>query len=284
MLVAHAPVFFERLCYQLFQPRRNIWIQSHRRHRRFFKDGVEDDGGGVSAEGKRARCHFIQHRSEAEEVAACIELFAASLLGRHVGHCSQSHAGTREIFLVYRRFGATSHERAWPAGTAKRLLCQPEIKNLGVAALGDEYVRRFDVAVDDAFFVRCVERVSHFYAQLQQQIHRQRLAPDTMLERLPFEMLHHNEVPAVLLPDLVNRADVRMIQRGSGARLPLKSLQRIGIARQFLGQKLQGDVAAEARVLSLVDDSHSAATEFLDDFVVGNDLAGQNLCVRHVAG
>ena len=152
-----------------------------------------------------------------------------------------------------------------------------------MAALGDEYVRRFDVAMDDAFFVRCVERVSHFDAQLQQQIHRQRLAPDTMLERLPLEMLHHNEVPAILLPDLVNRADVRVIQRRRGACFPLKSLQRIWIARQFLGQELQGDVAAEARVLSLVDDSHSAATEFLDDFVVGNDLAGQNLCVRHAA-
>jgi hypothetical protein len=153
-----------------------------------------------------------------------------------------------------------------------------------VSALGDENIRRFDVAVDDTLFVCCVERVSHLYAQLQQQIHRQRLAPDTMFERLPFEMLHHDEEPAVLLPDLMNRADVRVIQRRRGACLSLKSLQRIGIARQFLGQKLQGDVAAEARVLSFVDDSHSAATESLDDFVVGNDLAGQNLCVRHAAG
>ena len=169
-------------------------------------------------------------------------------------------------------------------GPRSRLLRQPEIKNLGVPALRDEYVRRFDVAMDDAFFVRCVERVSHLDAQLQQQIHRQRLAPDTMLERLPFEMFHHDEEPAILLPDLVNRADVRVIQRRRGACLPLKSLQRIRIARQFFGQKLQGDVAAEARVLSLVDNSHSAATEFLDDFVVGNDLAGQNLCVRHAAG
>jgi hypothetical protein len=112
----------------------------------------------------------------------------------------------------------------------------------------------------------------------------QRLAPDAMLERLPLEMLHHNEISAILLPDFVNRADVRMIQRRRCACLPLKSLQRIGVARQFFRQELQGNVAAEARVLSLVDDSHSAATEFLDDFVVGNDLAGQNLCVRHVAG
>ena len=43
-------------------------------------------------------------------------------------------------------------------------------------------------------------------------------------------------------------------------------------------------MAAEARVLRLVHNSHASATEFLDDFVVGDDVAGQNWCVRHVAG
>jgi hypothetical protein len=88
-----------------------------------------------------------------------------------------------------------------------------EIKNLGVSPLRDEYIRRFDVTMDDAFFVRCIERVSHFHSQLQQQIHRQRLPANAVLKRLPFEMFHHDEESAILLPDLMNGADVRVIQR-----------------------------------------------------------------------
>ena len=46
-----------------------------------------------------------------------------------------------------------------------------------------------------------------------------------------------------MLPNLVDRADIRVIERRSRPRLPAKSLQRLRIASQLLGEELQGDMA-----------------------------------------
>jgi len=59
-----------------------------------------------------------------------------------------------------------------------------------------------------------------------------------------------------------------------------KSFEGVGIAREFVGQKFQRDVAAKARVHGLVHYAHASAAEFLDDLVMGDDLAGQVLCFR----
>jgi hypothetical protein len=41
----------------------------------------------------------------------------------------------------------------------------------------------------------------------------------------------------------------------------------------FLGKKLEGDGAVEARVLSLVDNAHPAATELFENTVMREGLA-----------
>ena len=64
-----------------------------------------------------------------------------------------------------------------------------------------------------------------------------------------------------------------MIQRGSRLRLALKTRQGVGIARHYLGEKLEGNKTMETCVLGLVDHTHPTDTEFLDDVVVRDGLA-----------
>ena len=52
-----------------------------------------------------------------------------------------------------------------------------------------------------------------------------------------------------------------------------KAAECLRVFGYIFGQKLEGDEAAKLRVLSLVDDTHPAAAEFLDDAVVRNGLA-----------
>src|SRR6059036_3061974 len=68
-------------------------------------------------------------------------------------------------------------------------------------------------------------------------------------------------------------ADVGMVEGGRGAGFTLEAFERLAIARKLLGQKLQGDAAAEARVFGLVHHAHAAAPELLEDAIVGDGLA-----------
>jgi hypothetical protein len=80
-----------------------------------------------------------------------------------------------------------------------------------MSARGHENVCRLDVAVHDSFGMRRIQRVRDFNSQLHHLFQRQRLARDALFQRLAFQKFHGNELLAVLLADVVNRADVRMI-------------------------------------------------------------------------
>ena len=146
-----------------------------------------------------------------------------------------------------------------------------------MAAASDKDVGRLDVAMDDAFAVRGVERVGNFDGQVEQQLGVQRLARNAMLQGHAVEEFHRDKRLAVVIADFVNGADVRMVQGGSGARLATKALEGRRVLRQFLRQKLQRDEPAELDVFGLVDDAHPATAKLAQDAVVRNGL------VRHSA-
>ncbi len=157
-----------------------IGIQANRWDGISIQDGVEDDAGSISAERQSAGGHLIQHYTERKEVSARVELRAANLFWRHVGDCADGAAGTGEKF--FRRCGGQS--RNAEAFSERGELRQTEIENLGVAALGDEYVCGLDVAVDDAFRVGGFERVGNFDSPVEHLLERLWLATDVMFQRV----------------------------------------------------------------------------------------------------
>src|SRR5580693_8633227 len=95
-----------------------------------------------------------------------------------------------------------------------------------------------------------------------------RSAGNLVLQGHAIEELHRDEVLAGFLADVINRADAGMIQRGGGARLAAKALQRLRIAGDVVRQKLQRNKAAEASVLGFVRHTHPATTKLLNNAVV----------------
>ena len=153
------------------------------------------------------------------------------------------------------------------------VLGETEIKELRLAAPGHKDVGGLDVAVDDPGRVRGVERIRNVDADVEDELVRDRLRTDSMLERLSFQELHHDELLALELADVVDRADVRMIQGRSSPRFPLKAFDRVTVLQDRFGKELERDVAAQSGVLRLVDDAHAAPTQLRDHLVVRYRLA-----------
>ena len=101
-----------------------------------------------------------------------------------------------------------------------------------------------------------------------------------MLERFPFQQLHGDEVLTVRFVDPVNRADVRMIERGRRKGFPLESFAGSRIILQFLRQELQSDMPMQLEVFRFVHHTHAAATEFLQDAIVRDGCADHGELTR----
>jgi hypothetical protein len=142
-----------------------------------------------------------------------------------------------------------------------------------MAAGRDEDVRGFDIAMDDSLRVRRIECVRNLDAELDNAVELERMAFDEMFEGLTFEQLHHEELLSFVFADVVDRADVRMVQRGRGTCLALKTLRRRGILRPLQRQELERHVPAEPDILGAVHDAHAAPAELLEDPVVRDGLA-----------
>ena len=74
------------------------------------------------------------------------------------------------------------------------------------------------------------------------------------------------------LVDIVDGANIRVIEGRCGARFALKAVQRLAVSGHFGGKKFQGHVTAEAGVFGLVDHAHSASAQSFKDSIVRNSL------------
>ena len=267
-LVAHAAVLLEQLVEDELEGVRQIRIDPYRRGRDRGQDLVEHDAGRRPPERLVPGRHLVQHDAEREEIRAGVELLAPHLLGRHVGH--RADRPPRAGQLMGRLYGGHS-------GLELRLLLrqlrEPEIQDLRVATRSDEDVRRLDVAMDDPRTVRRVEGVGDLDRQAPDSLERHRLPADLVLEGLPFQELHDEERAPVRLAEIVDRTNVRVVERRGRTRLTLEPLERFLTAGELLGQELERDNPPEALVLGLVDEAHAAAPELFEDPVVRERFA-----------
>src|SRR6202044_800442 len=78
---------------------------------------------------------------------------------------------------------------------------------------------------------------------------------------------------AVVLANVVNGTDIRMIQCRSATRLALETFEGLMVAGHIFGQEFQCDVTMEACILGFIDDAHTSTAQFFEHAVVGKGLA-----------
>src|SRR5262245_30634160 len=122
--------------------------------------------------------------------------------------------------------------------------------------------------------MRSAETAGDLDRDVQRFLERRRTALEPRLEGFSFAQLHAEEGSAVVaFPDLVDGADVRVVQAGGRAGLPEKALLVPGVVSQSGGQELERDGAAELEVARPVHDPHAAGSQAFENLEMGNKLS-----------
>ena len=92
-------------------------------------------------------------------------------------------------------------------------------------------------------------------------------ADDQLLERAAVEELHRDVVGVLGLAAVVDRDDVRMVERGGVLCLAAEPLDELVVVPVAAVEDLDGDPAAELLILGEVDVGHPAGAELALDAV-----------------
>ena len=209
----------------------------------------------------RSRQQLVKNDPEREQIAPTVYGTAPELLRRHVTRRSYDVIATRHAFerrgFSVRRFVAD-------------LFRESEVRDLDMAIPPDHHVRRLQIPVDDFLFVRLLERFRHLYGNAQPFSKRWPFSLQPTRERLTIDVFHRYEGPcvSVRLSDLINLADIRMIESRRGLGFPTQASQGGSVVLQPAGQKLQRDRPMKLRVLRLPDHTHPAFADLFDQAVV----------------
>ena len=185
----------------------------------------------VPVKRRAAGQHLVGDDAKRPEIRPCVHRFTRRLFRRHVAGRAHRAALARELRrrLVHLDFR------------------EPEVEDLHLSRRRQHQVRRFEIAVHDAGGVCGGERIGDLCDDASDLGHRQRSAGEASRQRLALVMRHRDERLAGVFADLVDRRDVRMIERAGRARLPQQAGRRVWIAGRSRRQELERDPSLEVR-------------------------------------
>jgi len=157
--------------------------------------------------------HLIHHAPKRKNIAARVRFSAFVLLGRHVLRGAEDGSFAGQRIRHPRHVVRPDRSRSRPG--------QPEIQHFDAVAREHD-VGRFNVAMIDVRPVRPVERVDNLGGVFHNLIQRQGTFADARGHGFALQMFEHHEVDTVLFADVVEDADIGMLQAGDGAGLAFK--------------------------------------------------------------
>jgi hypothetical protein len=198
-----------------------------------------------------AREQLVEHAAETVDVAPGIEApLAGGLLRAHVLRRADEEAGLREA--VGRRGAGGERD--------------PEVGDHRLP-LVEEYVLRLDVPMDQRVAVGMVERGGDLPGDLDRLAHREPpLGPQPLPQRAAPYPRHHVEEPAGGLARVVERQDVRVIERGGDPDLAGEAVGAEDGA-ELGAEHLHRDLPVVAQVVGEIHGRHAAAAELAADGV-----------------
>jgi hypothetical protein len=249
----------------LLEVLRVVGLEGRGLRRRVAGDVLDEVHALLVGEEALAEAQLPEDDPEREDVRAAIERLTSALLRRHVGDLPLQRAHGVDLRLRGR-------------------LGDPEVDDLDGAVVADDDVRRRDVAVDDVerpavgglLLVRVVEAGGGVDDDVDQVLEREpgpglvRRA-DQPPEVLPPDVLHGEEVGPVVLADVVDLDDVRVVERRREAGLAEEHLDQALVVGVLLEHALERDELLEAVDRDRPGDEqlrHPAGAEAVEELVL----------------
>ena len=245
----------QRLHHKIGQRRRHVGIHFAHRPRSVGQQTGQHGHDILALERQRAGQHSVQHCSQAEQIAARIDLLAARLLRRHVAGSAENGAELRQRPLALTvRASQTEIEELHPGPRIARIVLrfQPDVAGL-------------DVAVDQLALVGGRQSLGNLPAKANRLGDSQlAFALEPGFQGFALEEGHGQVGHAAIFANLLNVDDVPVLDGGDGAGFAQKALTSVFRFRQRGSHHLEGDGAFEHQILgvhsvgSSVEDSERA--------------------------
>ncbi len=246
--VAAGRVLLEALQADRLQVRAGVRVEQGGADRLGLAHQDERLDGVLAAERRAARQQVVEDGAQAVHVGGGGQApVGQRLLGRHVAGRAEDHATLRQ------------------GGAPLDALGQAEVGDVGLAPLVEEDVGRLEVAVQDAALVRVVHRAGHLHHQLNKPT---RCIAWALRQTPPLDELHAEEVLPLMLADLVDGHDVRVVEVGGVFGLGAEAAQLVGAGQGAVADHLEGHQAAQRQLPRPVDDAHAAARDFPQHLVI----------------
>ena len=156
----------------------------------------------VVGERQRAGEQFVSENAQRIGVGRRRELGSERLLGSHVGRGAEHLSGPRGLGV-----GIADH------------LGDAVVGNLDRAVRGEQQVLRLDVAVENARLVRVLQRSARGEDDPARRLRRDALGGESLPDGSALQQLHDEEAHAFVFDIVVDRHDVRMLERRQQAGL-----------------------------------------------------------------
>ena len=203
----------------------------------------------VAPERRIAAQTFEQQAAERVDVGSTVDLLARDLLRGNVVDGPDELPVLREPHSLRQALGQTE---VGEVGMIRALVA---------GAGSDQDVRRLDVSMDEPTGMGEIERARDLGQQVDRLRGRQGALPEPGPQVGPFDVAHRDEQVPVGLARLVDRNDVRMVDRRCEFGLGQEAFAEGSAGGEGRGQDLQRDLTLEAEILCEVDLAHPAASE-----------------------
>ena len=243
----------------------------HRRRRLSLQDFGDNVAGRLTSKRLSSRDHLIKHRSQAENVAARVNLKSPRLFWGHVFSGSNHHSR-----FAGRRRDPRRRATTCVSNVSLVQFGDPEIEYFDDAVVSHDHVVGLDIAMNNSAGMGRSQSARNLDGNINRGIQFHSATRETVAKCDSFNVFGRDKSQAICVAEFIDSENVGVIKRGHGVRLVFETPQATLISSEFRGQQFDRNLASEALILRQIDFTHSPSPQHGNDFVMGQFSAGRN--------